>query len=75
MQMKFDISKSFEDNIASFEAEVRAIDPECAAILFENLHILEAAGEAGASRAVIAKFNAAVLAALAELPPDDGKRA
>ena len=38
---EFKLDNSFADNIALFKAEVKQTDPECARILFDNLHLLD----------------------------------
>ena len=62
--MKFKLDNSFDDNLALFKAEAEKIDPECAKILFGNLHLLDVAGDATPSRAAIAEFHKAVTSAL-----------
>jgi hypothetical protein len=44
-----------------FKAEVEQSDPECAKILFDNLHLLDVESETGPSRAAIGEFHKAVL--------------
>jgi hypothetical protein len=51
-----------------FKAEAERIDSECAKILFDNLAVLDTAGEAAPNRAAINKFHRAVLTALENLP-------
>jgi hypothetical protein len=60
--MKFELDNSFDDNLALFKAEAEKIDPECAKILFDNLHRLDAAGDAG--RSAISDFHSGVASAL-----------
>lgn len=62
--MEFKLDNSFNDNLALFKAEAEKIDPECAKILFDNLHLLDVAGEDAPGRAAIGEFNTAVLNAL-----------
>lgn len=62
--MKFKLENTFEDNLALFQAEAEQIDPECAKILFDNLHLLDSGGDAAPSRATIGEFHKAVMAAL-----------
>jgi hypothetical protein len=62
--MEFKLDNSFADNLALFKAEVEQTDPECAKILFDNLHLLDVDGETGPSRAAIAEFHKAVLTGL-----------
>lgn len=62
--MKFKLENTFEDNLALFQAEAAQIDPECAKILFDNLHLLDSGGDTAPSRATIGEFHKAVLAAL-----------
>lgn len=61
--MKFKLTNTFEDNLAIFRAEANQIDPDCAKILFDNMHLLDS-GDAAPSRSAIRTFHAAVLAAL-----------
>jgi hypothetical protein len=69
--MKFDLTKSFEENLTTFRAAAVAIDAECAKILFDNLEKLQATGDARTARAA---FNKAVKEALDALPdPPAGK--
>ena len=65
--MEFKIENSFAENLALFKAEAEKSDPECAKILFENLHLLDVEGETGPSRAVIGEFHKAVLKGLEAL--------
>lgn len=65
--MEFKLDNNFADNLALFKAEVEQTDPECAKILFDNLHFLDVEGEAGSSRAAIGEFHKAVLKGLDEL--------
>jgi hypothetical protein len=65
--MEFKLDNSLADNLALFKAEVEQSDPECAKILFDNLHLLDVAGEAGPSRAAIGEFHKAVLKGLEAL--------
>jgi hypothetical protein len=62
--MKFKLENTFEDNLALFQAEADQIDPECAKILFDILHLLDSGGDTAPSRATIGEFHKAVLAAL-----------
>lgn len=62
--MKFKLENTFEDNLALFQAEAEQIDPECAKILFDNLHLLDSGGDTAPSRATIGEFHKAVLTAL-----------
>lgn len=62
--MKFKLENTFEDNLALFQAEAEQIDPECAKILFDNLHVLDSGGDTAPSRATISEFHKAVLGAL-----------
>jgi hypothetical protein len=62
--MEFKLDNNFADNLALFKAEVEQTDPECAKILFDNLHFLDVEGEAGPSRAAIGEFHKAVLKGL-----------
>lgn len=73
--MKFKLENTFEDNLALFQAEAEQIDPECAKILFDNLHLLDSGGDTAPSRATIGEFHKAVLAALDGLsnPPGEDK--
>lgn len=66
--MKFDLQKSFEDNLALFRAEAEKLDKECADILFKNLATLFKDGGEQPSREAITEFNKLVLAAVMELP-------
>jgi hypothetical protein len=68
--MKFDLSKSFEDNLATFRKAAEAIDADCAKILFDNLEKLQASGDARTARAT---FNKAVKDALDALPDPPGE--
>lgn len=71
--MKFKLENSFGDNLALFRIEAEKIDPECAKILFDNLHLLDSSGDAAPSRATIGEFHKAVLKALHGLPkPAEG---
>ncbi len=62
--MEFKLDNSFADNLALFKAEVEESDPECAKILFGNLHLLDVESETGPSRAAIGEFHKAVLKGL-----------
>jgi len=62
--MEFKLDNSLADNLALFKAEVEQSDPECAKILFDNLHLLDVASETGPSRAAIGEFHKAVLKGL-----------
>ena len=62
--MEFKLDNSFNDNLALFKAEAEQNDPECAKILFDNLHLLDVTAEAAPGRAAIGKFHEAVLNAL-----------
>lgn len=62
--MAFKLDNSFNDNLALFKAEAEKIDPECAKILFNNLHLLDVAGEDTPGRAAIGEFHTSVLNAL-----------
>lgn len=62
--MKFKLENSFEDNLALFKAEAEQIDPACAKILFDNMHLLDTGSDTAPSRATIGEFHKAVLAAL-----------
>jgi hypothetical protein len=65
--MNFKLDNSFDDNLALFRAEADKIDPDCAKLLFENLHLLDVAGEAVPGRAAIGEFHKAILIALDRL--------
>lgn len=71
--MKFKLENTFEDNLALFQAEAEQIDPECAKILFDNLHLLDSGGDTAPSRATIGEFHKAVLAALDGLSNPGGE--
>jgi hypothetical protein len=62
--MEFKLDNSFADNLAVFKAEVEQSDPECAKILFDNLHLLDVESENGPGRAAIGEFHKAVLKGL-----------
>jgi hypothetical protein len=62
--MEFKLDTSFADNLALFKAEVEQSDPECAKILFDNLHLLDLESETGPSRAAIGEFHKVVLKGL-----------
>jgi hypothetical protein len=62
--MEFRLDNSFDDNLALFKDEAEKADPECAKILFDNLHFLDVSGEAAPGRAAISDFHKAVLNAL-----------
>ncbi len=62
--MEFKLDNSFGDNLALFKAEAEKIDPECAKVLFDNLHLLDVASEAAPGRAAIGEFHKAALNAL-----------
>lgn len=62
--MEFKLDNSLADNLALFKAEVERSDPECAKILFDNLHLLDVESETGPSRAAIGEFHKAVLKGL-----------
>lgn len=61
----FDAKKSFEANLAAFQAACEALDSDCAKILFDNIKILI---EHGADRDARTEFNGNVKAALENLP-------
>ena len=63
--MKFDLTKSVDDNLATFRTEAEALDADCAKILFDNLAKLQAHGDQRAART---DFNKAVMIALNALP-------
>jgi hypothetical protein len=67
-QLKFDLDKSFEENLEAFERHVIALDPTLADILFRHLDKLLAGDDPG-NRANRTAFNHAVLAELEALPP------
>jgi hypothetical protein len=71
--MKFKLENTFEENLALFQAEAEQIDPDCAKILFDNLHLLDSGGDAAPSRATIGEFHKAVLAALNGLSNPTGE--
>jgi hypothetical protein len=62
--VELELDNSFADNLALFKAEIEQSDPECAKILFDNLHLLEVESETGPSRAAIGEFHKAVLKGL-----------
>jgi hypothetical protein len=62
--MQFKLDNSFDGNLALFKAEAEKTDPECAEILFDNLHLLDVFGEAAPGRAAIGEFHKVVLNAL-----------
>jgi hypothetical protein len=66
--MRFKLENSFDDNLALFRAEAEALDPECAKILFDNLHILGREEDNSRDRAAITDFHKMVAAALNALP-------
>lgn len=70
--MKFKLDNSFEDNLALFQAEAEQIDPECAKILFDNIHMLDSVGDTAPSRATIGEFHKAALTALDGLSKPEG---
>ena len=39
--MEFELDNSFADNLVLFKAEAEPSDPECAKLLFDNLHLLD----------------------------------
>lgn len=61
----FKAEKSFEENLAAFQAVCEGIDPDCAKILFDNIAILI---KHGADRDARTLFNGEVKKALHELP-------
>ncbi len=69
--MKFDATKSFEDNLRLFREEVERLDAECALILFANLDELLGEGANTRDRAAIEKFNSRVLEAILNLPDQE----
>lgn len=73
--MKFKLDNTFEDNLTLFQAEAEQSDPQCAKILFENLHLLDSGGDSAPSRATIGEFHKAILSALDDLskPAGEGK--
>jgi hypothetical protein len=73
--MKFELNNSFDDNLAIFKADAEKIDPECAKILFDNLHLLGLDSDSAPTRAAIGEFHKAVLTALEALPePSEGNK-
>ncbi|MBR0960880.1 hypothetical protein [Bradyrhizobium japonicum] len=74
MTFQFDPEKPLDENVAAFKTHVSALDPECAAILFDNLDVLLGDGDPTRMRARRGEFNAAVVEALEALPaPIEGK--
>lgn len=71
--MKFKLENTFEENLALFQAEAEQIDPDCAKILFDNVHRLDSGGDTAPSRATIGEFHKAVLAALDGLSNQRGE--
>ena len=71
--MKFKLENTFEENLALFQAEAEQIDPDCAKILLDNLHLLDSGGDTAPSRATIGEFHKAVLAALNGLSNPTGE--
>ena len=73
--MKFDITKTFEDNISQLKEEAESIDADCAAILFEHLDILISSSPNEKVRETIKSFNTSVLESLEQLegPIEDAK--
>lgn len=73
---EFDPDKSFDENVAAFQAHVTAIDPECAEILFAELDALLGDGDSTPAkvRARRTDFNAAVLVELEALLAKDGDK-
>lgn len=71
--MKFKLENSFEENLALFKAEAEQIDPDCAKILFDNMHLLDTGGDTAPSRATIGEFHKAVVAALDGLSNPSGE--
>jgi len=71
--MIFKLENAFEGNLALFQAEAEQIDPECAKILFDNLHLLDSAGDSAPSRVAIGEFHKAILSALDDLSKPAGE--
>jgi hypothetical protein len=69
MALKFDLDKTFDENVAEFRSHLEELDPECAKILFDNLPTLLGDGNIARARANRTAFNEAVLAQLKALPP------
>lgn len=64
MAVTFDLNRSFEENLAAFEVDANTIDPDCAKVLFDNLHLLETVDGEAPSRQAVREFNQSVLEAL-----------
>lgn len=62
--MEFELDNSFADNLVLFKAEAEPSDPECAKLLFDNLHLLDVESDAGPSRTAFGEFHKAVLKGL-----------
>lgn len=69
----FKLDNTFEDNLALFQAEAEQIDPECAKILFDNLHLLDSGGDSAPSRVTIGEFHKVILTALNDLSKPAGE--
>jgi hypothetical protein len=67
-QLKFDLDKTFEENLEAFKRHVTALDPTLAEILFRHLDKLLADDRPG-NRVNRTAFNRAVLAELEAVPP------
>jgi hypothetical protein len=66
--MRFELANSFDDNLALFRAEAEALDPDCAKIFFDNMHILCREDDPARDRGAITEFHKVVAAALESLP-------
>jgi hypothetical protein len=66
--MEFDPLLSFSDNLARFQEEAKRIDPDCARILVDYLHLLMCDSDGARTREAVQEFNRMVLAALDNLP-------
>jgi hypothetical protein len=69
MPLEFDPNQTYDDNLARFRKHLESVDPECAAILFNNLDTLLGDGDPNRVRQNRTAFNVKVLRALAALAP------
>ena len=69
MALEFNLSKSFDENIAEFRKHLEGLDPECAKIFLDNQATLLGDGNPTRARQNRIAFNEAVLEQLKALPP------
>ena len=69
--MDFDSTKSHQQNLDLWKAELQALDPECTKILFDALPLLLRDEDDPKSRSARTAFNTKVLADLLALPSSD----